>query len=79
MQATKADVGFTTAVYDFPPPTFTPNFRAATTTGTVRVVSRTDGRVELALNLTFTDAAGRTRSVTGVVAANTEIVKVGCA
>jgi len=79
VQATKADVGFTTAVYDFPPPTFTPNFRAATTTGTVRVVSRTDGRVELALNLTFTDAAGRTRSVTGVVAANTEIVKVGCA
>ena len=38
-----------------------------------------DGRVELALNLTFTDANGGTRLVTGVVVANTEIVNVGCA
>jgi len=75
----KADVGFTTAVYNFPSPTYTPSFRAATTTGTIRVVSRTDGRVELALNLTFTDATGGTRLVTGVVVANTEIVNVGCA
>jgi len=79
VQSTKADVGFTTAVYNFPPPTYTPSFRAATTTGTIRVVSRTDGRVELALNLTFTDATGGTRLVTGVVVANTEIVNVGCA
>jgi len=31
------------------------------------------------LNLTFTDATGGTRLVTGVVVANTEIVNVGCA
>ena len=79
VQSTKADVAFTTAVYDFPPPTYTPNFRAVTTAGTVRVVSRTSGRVELALNLVFTDAAGQTRTVAGNVVANTEIVNVGCA
>jgi len=78
-QPTKADVAFTTAVYDFPPPTYTPNFRAVATTGTVRVVARTPGRVELALDLVFTDAAGQTRTLTGNVVANTEVVNVGCA
>lgn len=79
VQPTKADVAFTTAVYNFPPPTYTPNFRAVTSGGTVRVIGRTDGRVELALDLMFTDATGETRSVNGVVVANTEIVNVGCA
>jgi len=79
LQSNKADIGFTTAVYDFPPPTYTPNFRASSTTGTVRVVGRTSGRMELSLNLVLTDAAGRTRRVTGNVTANTELVKVGCA
>lgn len=79
VQSAKADVAFTTADYDFPPPTYTATFRAATTTGTVRVVNRTSGRVELALNLVFADAAGQTRTVTGNVVANTEIVNVGCA
>lgn len=79
VQSNRADVGFTTAVYDFPPPTYTPNFRAASTSGTVRVVGRTSGRVELALNLVLTDADGRTKRITGNVAANTELVKVGCA
>jgi hypothetical protein len=78
-QSTKADVALTTAVYSFPPPAYAPNFRAATSTGTVRVVKREPGRVELAVNLTFTDAGGKTRVVAGSVVANTETVDVRCA
>jgi hypothetical protein len=78
-QSTKADVAFTAAVYSFPPPAYAPNFRAATSTGTIRVVKREKGRVELLLNLSFTDTAGKTRSVKGVVVANTERVQTQCA
>jgi Tfp pilus assembly protein FimT len=70
--ATKADVAFVVATYSFPPAAYTPNFTAVSSTGTIRVVNRTSGHLQLDLNLTFTDAAGRVRTVTGDAQANTE-------
>jgi hypothetical protein len=71
-QSNKADVAFVVAKYDFPPPTYRPNFVAVSSAGTIRVVNRTQGHVELALDLTFTDAAGIVRTVSGDAQANTE-------
>lgn len=71
-QSTRADVAFVVATYSFPPPAYTPNFRAVTSTGTIRVVNRTAGHVELDLNLSFTDANGNVRTVTGDAQANAE-------
>jgi len=71
-QSNKADVAFVVSTYTFPPPVFTPNFTAVSTTGTIRVVNRTSGHVELQLNLSFTDAAGSVRTVTGDAQANAE-------
>jgi hypothetical protein len=67
----RADVAFVVATYSFPPK-YTPNFTAVSSTGTVRVVNRTSGHVQLDLNLTFTDAAGSVRTMTGDAQANTE-------
>ena len=69
---TKADVAFVVSTYSFPPPVYTPNFRAVSSTGTIRVTGRTQGHVQLDLNLSFTDAAGNVRTVTGDAQANTE-------
>jgi len=55
-----------------PPPVYTPNYRAVTSTGTIRVVGRSSGHVQLQLNLAFTDASGQRRTVTGNAQANTE-------
>ena len=71
-QSNRADVAFVVSTYSFPPPVHTPNFRAVTSTGTIRVVNRTQGHVELDLNLSFTDANGNVRTVTGDARANTE-------
>jgi hypothetical protein len=71
-QSNKADVAFVVSTYSFPPPVHTPNFRAVTSTGTIRVVNRTRGHVQLELNLSFTDANGSVRTVTGDAQANTE-------
>ena len=60
------------ATYSFPPPVYTPNFRAVTSTGTIRVVGRTQGHAQLDLNLSFTDANGTVRTVSGDAQANTE-------
>jgi hypothetical protein len=68
----KADVAFVVSTYSFPPPVHTPNFRAVASTGTIRVVDRTDGHVQLALDLRFTDATGNVRTVTGDAEARTE-------
>jgi hypothetical protein len=68
----KADVAFVVAKYTFPPALYTPTFRAVTSSGTVKVVGRTDGHVQLALNLTFTDANGVVRTVTGNAQADNE-------
>ena len=72
VESNKADVAFVVSTYSFPPPVYTPNFRAATSTGTIRVVNRTRGHVQLQLNLSFTDATGKVRTVTGDAQANTE-------
>jgi hypothetical protein len=71
-QSNKADVAFVVATYNFPPPTYTPNFTAVTSSGTIRVANRTRGTVQLELNLSFTDAAGNVRTVVGDGQANTE-------
>jgi hypothetical protein len=71
-QSAKADVAFVVSTYTFPPPVYTPNFRAVTSTGTIRVADRTRGHAQLDLNLSFTDATGSVRTVTGDAQANTE-------
>ncbi len=71
-QSNMADVAFVVSRYSFPPPVYTPNFRAVTSTGTIRVVNRTRGHVQLELNLSFTNATGFVRTVTGDAQANTE-------
>lgn len=71
-QSNSADVAFVVSTYSFPPPVYTPNFRAVSSSGTVRVVNRTQGHVQLDLNLSFTDANGSVRTVTGDSQANTE-------
>lgn len=77
-QPNQAEAAFTIAKYTFPPPTFTVNFRAVTSTGTVRVTDRDDGRLELTLNLSFVDANGKTALVTGTTQVSTEKVTPPC-
>src|SRR4051812_49195942 len=72
VQPNKADVAFVVATYSFPPALYTPNFRAVSSTGTVRVVNRTQGHVDLDLDLSFTDANGSVRTLTGPAQANAE-------
>jgi hypothetical protein len=72
VESNKADLAFVIATYSFPPPVHTPNFRAVASTGTIRVAGRTDGQVQLELNLSFTDASGNVRTVTGDAEANAE-------
>ena len=71
-QSNQADVAFIVSTYTFPPAAFTPNFTAVSSTGTIRVVNRTQGTVQLALDLSFTDAAGSVRTLTGDAQANAE-------
>lgn len=71
-QSNQAEVSFSIAKYLFPPPSFDVRFRATTSAGTVRVTTRQKGRVELTLNLSFTDATGRPATLTGRVSAVTE-------
>jgi len=77
-QPDEAEAAFTIASYSFPPPQFTVNFRAATSTGTIRVTQRQRGSVELSLNLSFTDASGKTTTVTGRAQANSERFTAPC-
>jgi len=70
-QSNQAEVAFVVSTYSFPPPVHTPNFRAVSSSGTIRVVNRTEGHVQLDLNLSFTDANGSVRTVTGDAEANT--------
>ncbi|MFL5522509.1 MAG: hypothetical protein ACJ8AF_00210 [Gemmatimonadaceae bacterium] len=72
VQSNKADVAFVIAKYTFPPPEYAVQFRAVSSSGTVHVVSRTAGHVQLALNLSFTDANGNVRTLTGDAQADNE-------
>src|SRR5215211_6219421 len=69
-----ADVAFAVATYTFPP-AYSVNFRAVSSSGTIRITERERGRVALSLNLSFADATDRTNSVTGVVRANLETIQ----
>src|SRR4051812_13755418 len=71
-QSGKADVAFVVSTYTFPPPIYTPNFTAVSSTGTIRVVNRTQGHVDIDLDLSFTDANGNVRTLTGPAQANAE-------
>ena len=71
-QSGKADVAFVVSTYSFPPAVYTPNFTAVSSAGTVRILNRTQGHVDLDLDLSFTDANGSVRTLTGPAEANTE-------
>jgi hypothetical protein len=77
-QSNQAEVGFIIAKYSFPPPSYTTSFQAVTTTGTIRVTQRTEGSVELTVNLSLVDAAGKTVKVTGRLQASTEEFTLSC-
>jgi len=77
-QSNQAEVSFAVVTYSFPPPTYTTNFRAVSSTGTIRVTGRSGGSVELELNLNLTDAAGNTRTVRGLVQASADDFPARC-
>ena len=74
----KAEVALSESTYTFPPAHFDVNYRATTASGTVRVTNRSSTSVELALDLSFTDAAGRTATLVGRVQAAAERTKASC-
>ena len=71
-QPNQAEASFTVATYTFPPGVYNTTFQAVTSSGAVQVVERERGRLVLSLNLTLTDAAGKTATVTGRMLATTE-------
>ena len=78
-QSNQADVAFAIATYTFPPPVYTVKFRAVTSTGSIRVTSRSSGFVELLLNLNFADANGTTRFLNGPVRVSLQTFNASCA
>jgi hypothetical protein len=64
-QPDKAEVAFVISTYSFPPVEYTTNFRAVTSSGTVHVTGRSPGHLQVSLDLTFTDANGSVRTLTG--------------
>jgi hypothetical protein len=77
-QSNKADAAFVIATYSFPPPVYTTTYRAVSSSGTIHVADRSNGHVQLQLNLSFADATGKTRTVTGNVQANSEKSSATC-
>ena len=69
-QSNKADVAFVVSTYSNSG--YTPNFTAVSSSGTIHVLNRTQGHVGLDLDLSFTDANGTVRTLTGPADANTE-------
>lgn len=74
----KAEVALSVATYTFPPVQYDVNYRATTASGTVRITNRSSASVELNLDLSFTDATGRTATVVGRVQAAAERTKASC-
>lgn len=64
-QPGEADVAFVIATYSLPPPAYTTNFRAVTSSGTIHVTGRTPGHLQVQLDLSFTDANGNVRTLAG--------------
>ncbi|MFL5555535.1 MAG: hypothetical protein ACJ78D_07040 [Gemmatimonadaceae bacterium] len=71
-QPNQAESAFSVSTYTFPPGVYNTSFSAVASSGTIQVVERERGRLGLSLNLTFTDAGGKTVTVTGRVQAVTE-------
>jgi hypothetical protein len=71
-QADQAEAAFSISTYTFPPAQFTIGFRAVTSTGTLRVLQREQGKVQFLMNLAFADANGKTATVTGRIQAVNE-------
>jgi hypothetical protein len=61
----RAEVAFRTGTYHFPPPEWRTTFVASAASGTVRVAGSYDNGYPLQLDLTLTDAAGRTVRLQG--------------
>jgi hypothetical protein len=74
----QAGAAFSVSTYVFPPGQFNVGFRAVASSGSIFVVQRETGGVQLALNLTFTDANGKTALVTGRVQARTQRTSRPC-
>jgi len=74
----EAGAAFSVSTYVFPPGQFNIGFRAVSSTGSILVTQREQGGVQLALNLTFTDANGKTAVVTGRVQARTQRYSQPC-
>lgn len=77
-QSNKAEAAFVIATYSFPPPVYTTTYRAVSSGGTVKVTDRSHGHVQLELDLSFADANGKTRTITGSVEANSEKSAATC-
>jgi hypothetical protein len=68
----RAEVAFRTGTYHFPPPEWRTTFVATGASGTVRVTGRYDNGFPLQLDLTLTDASGRTVRLQGRAGAFSE-------
>lgn len=77
-QPGQAETAFTIASYTFPPGVYDATYRAATSTGTIRVTDRENGWVRMTLNLAFTDASGVVTTVSGPVQVNSEEYSAPC-
>ena len=77
-QSDQAEVAFTMARYTFPPPAYTPTFRAASASGTIRITDRQRGWVMMTVNLNLVDAGGRTTTVTGRAQASLDRFTPSC-
>lgn len=75
-QSGKADVAFVVSTYSSA--VYTPTFTAVSSTGTIRVLNRTSTTVEVDLDLRFTDANGKVRTLTGPAHADAESFPARC-
>ena len=78
LNPSQAEVALTVSTYTFPPAHYDVNYQATTASGTIRVTNRSSEQVELTLDLSFTDATGRTASVVGRVQAVARSAKASC-
>lgn len=76
-QSNQAEVGFNVSNSNFPNP-YEVTYRAATTTGTIRVTSRASDQVELTLDLHLTDTNGVVATVAGRVQAINQRRSASC-
>lgn len=77
-QPNQAEVGFNVSTYTFPPAEYDVNYRATSSSGTVRVTQHTRGQLELMVDLSFVDATGKPATLTGRVLAIAERFDASC-